>query len=143
MGAITHSGDFASACAVSAEQLAGVGIDSERVVANDVREEIERLVFRPGERGHLALDGDLDEQEVLTVVFSAKESLYKCVSPIVGVFFDFQDAEVVALDRRSGALRLRLLRRLHELREGLELSGSFVIEGGLVHTAVELRRRDG
>ena len=43
------------------------------------------------------------------VVFSAKETLFKCLYAEVGRYFDFRDALVDALDAASGRFNVRLL----------------------------------
>jgi len=84
-------------------------------------------------------------RETATVVFSAKESLYKCLGPLVGTMFDFLDAEIQvskeAIVRGAGVFRARLLSDLpNGFARGFALDGAFGIEGGHVHTALELPR---
>jgi enterobactin synthetase component D len=81
-------------------------------------------------------------RELGTLAFSAKESLYKCLYPCSGVFFDFSDAELEWIrvdDDAQGAFGLRLRRTLSDgFPNGMRLSGRYAIELGHVHTAVEL-----
>jgi enterobactin synthetase component D len=81
----------------------------------------------------------LDWCAFVTLVFSAKESLYKCLQPLTGVFFDFADAAVVEADVGQRTLRLRLLRRLSDEHDrGRELRASFSFSDGHVYTLVSL-----
>ena len=47
------------------------------------------------------------ERELATTIFSAKESLFKCLYPRVGVFFDFEDAEVEWIVKSAFGVRLQ------------------------------------
>lgn len=85
-------------------------------------------------------DSVLSESQRLTVVFSAKESLYKCLNPLVETFFEFADAHVVRFGDPDGWMRLRLMRDLNaEFGRGMEFDARFEIGGDVVFTAVTLR----
>ena len=67
---------------------------------------------------------------LVTLTFSAKESLFKALYPIVQKRFYFEHAEVVEWDE-SGAVRLRLLTDLSsEWCYGKALVGQFVVADG-------------
>jgi enterobactin synthetase component D len=89
------------------------------------------------------LDGrraGLTRLEALTLVFSAKESVFKCLYPRVGRFFDFHDVRLGEVRSDLGTFTVRLVKSLSgELRAGTVLAGRFAIECGRVHTAVFLR----
>jgi enterobactin synthetase component D len=140
VGSITHAAGFVSACAAPATELRGIGLDSEAVIAPVVRSEIEATVTRAGELSRTTVAGALDDGHLFTLVFSAKESVYKCLYPIVLQIFDFCDVEMAAVDASARTFRARLLRRFEGLPSGLELDGRFQFDGRLIHTAVELPR---
>ena len=52
--------------------------------------------------------GDWTPERLLTLVFSAKESLFKCLYPRVQEFFGFAAARVIALDRVRHTLVIQL-----------------------------------
>jgi enterobactin synthetase component D len=139
VGSITHKAGFVSACAASADELAGVGIDSEAVIEGAVRAEIAAAVVRPGELARLEMTGQLVEAELFTLLFSAKESVYKCLYPLVRESFGFHDVELSRVDAEQGTFGARLLRHFSVLPDQ-ELEGRFQLHGGLVHSALELRR---
>ncbi len=144
-GSITHTateeGSFACAVAVRRERLRSIGIDSERVLDEDAMREVVPMFLDDTERRTLNAG---PQREVATVAFSAKESLFKCLFPCAGVFFEFADAELEWIRQEEssvGSFGLRLRTALgHEFPSGLRIVGRYAIEGTLVHTAVELAR---
>jgi len=138
---ITHSGGFVSACAASIAVLDAVGIDSEVIVDGATLADIQPLVTSAGELASLARSCAFGSPALLTLVFSAKESVYKCLHPLVKTFFDFHDAEIVAIDVAARMFHFRLLRDLGRgFVRGYHGKGRFEVCGGLVHTALELPR---
>ena len=51
----------------------------------------------------------LDNEYSFTVVFSAKEALFKALYPVVGRYFDFLDVEISAINVSKCELEMRLL----------------------------------
>ena len=91
VGSISHAGDIAVAAVASRGQIAAVGVDLEPAVP--LEPELLSRVCRPEELARLravptpALHAKL--------IFSAKESVYKCLAPVLGLFFEFADLEIV------------------------------------------------
>ena len=138
IGSITHIRGFASACVSPVGELAGVGIDTEEVIDRAASAEMRDAVATRDELGRLRSHAPLDEPSLLTLVFSAKESVYKCVAPIAKEFLEFHDVELLAVDFSAGAFEARIHK---PLRVPLgRPRGRFRLEAGLVHTAVELPR---
>lgn len=142
VGSITHTAGLASAAVGRTSDIAGIGIDAEQVLTNEALGTVRSYVSTPTERQRLS--GTLPEPSCITLLFSAKESLYKCLHPIAQRFFSFEDACVEDLcvtdtDPSAGTFRIRLLVALHEtLRAGMMLSGSFRITEDCVHTGIVL-----
>jgi enterobactin synthetase component D len=71
-------------------------------------------------------------------VFSANETIFKCLYPQVGRYFDFRDAVVTALDP-AGRFSAHLLSALTPaLPSGFALEGRFVRDATSVCTAMVL-----
>jgi enterobactin synthetase component D len=113
VGSITHCQGFAAAAVAQRRSVCGIGIDIERVAGPDELVALRDLVVHDDELAPLELAASRISTEILvTVVFSAKESLYKAAFASVGRFFDFGVARVVApLDSR-GRLTLVLTEEL-------------------------------
>jgi enterobactin synthetase component D len=111
VGSIAHGSGTAWAVVASRAHYGALGIDLEKVVTPATALELSASVLRPEERV-LARTTGLGYEQFLSLVFSAKECLYKCLNPITRVSFNFQDAEVVDLNLSAGLLRVALRRDL-------------------------------
>lgn len=121
VGSITHCAGYRAVALARADDLRSLGIDAEPAVPLD--DGVAEQVLLPAEAARLR-----DPLES-TVVFSAKESVYKAWHPLTGGWLGFEDVEVVLGDGTFGA-------RVAEAT----LSGRFVVRDGLVLTAVTVRR---
>ena len=75
---------------------------------------------------------------LVTLTFSAKESLFKALYPIVQKRFYFEHAEVLEWSE-AGQVRLRLLTDLSpEWRHGAELNGQFCVNQGQLLSLVSV-----
>jgi 4'-phosphopantetheinyl transferase EntD len=139
VGAIAHADGIATVAVARARDLRGVGVDVEAGVASTTAERIGDHVFAAGERSRLAAQTGWDPATLLTVVFSAKESIFKCLYPEVRCYFGFHDAEVLALDESAGTFAAVLRRDLTPgLQAGLALAGRFARAGRHVYTGLAL-----
>ncbi len=96
VGSIAHTADYAAAAVAHRKDFASLGLDVERREA--VGEHLWRRIAVPAELdwiGGLPVD---ERVSAATLLFSAKESIYKCVYPWLGLRLGFQD---VALEVRS------------------------------------------
>jgi 4'-phosphopantetheinyl transferase EntD len=90
VGAISHSGDVAVAVVGRAANYAGLGVDVERR-SPGLSERGARLVCRPAEIDWALGDGGGLRR---TMLFSAKEVIFKALYPIERVWLGFGDAEL-------------------------------------------------
>jgi len=100
VGSISHSDRWTLACVAGAETVRSVGIDTEPLIAAETKELIERDVAMAGEMQILTSLG-FDTSAALTLIFSAKESFYKCWYPITKQFLEFRDVQVVGATESS------------------------------------------
>jgi enterobactin synthetase component D len=136
VGSITHTNGYVSAVVASSARVIAIGRDSERILTDENALEIQKVILRPEEVERRVALG-LGAGEYVGLIFSAKESFYKALAPIVKRTFGFQDAQVVEISRDSGSLRLRLERDLGKgFGPGFELQGRFEM-AERIHTAVE------
>jgi len=85
IGSISHTGDFAVAVVAAAATLESVGLDMES--AEPLTADIIAMTCLPQENPNQ--DGALGK-----LLFSIKESIYKCIFPLVGEYVDFLEMEV-------------------------------------------------
>jgi 4'-phosphopantetheinyl transferase EntD len=92
IGAIAHSAGWAAAAVARRGRLRGLGLDLERV--RPVRARLAAKIARPEER--LAWEALSEPHRALAfaLLFSAKESIYKALHPVTGIFLGYQDANV-------------------------------------------------
>jgi enterobactin synthetase component D len=134
-GSITHSGGFAWAAVAPCSHARALGVDTEAILSGNDRA-LAELVSTPRERADASML--FDERTSLTLLFSAKESVYKCLHPLVGTFFSFQHVRV-SLGARS--FRAELLVDLGDaFAAGTLLEGKYELQPPFVHTAVVLLR---
>ncbi len=142
VGSIAHGSGTAWAVVASRAHYRALGIDLEKVVPPATALELTASVLRPEERV-LARNAGLAYERFLSLVFSAKESLYKCLNPVTGVSFDFQDAEVVELTVADGLLRVALCTDLSpEFKAGDVFEVRFEL-GAEIHTSTAISAGNG
>ncbi len=90
VGAISHSGDLAVSVVGWAVEYAGIGVDVEQR-SPGMSPRAARLVCRPSEYEWAAEDAGPTRR---TLLFSAKEAIFKALYPIEGVWLGFGDAEL-------------------------------------------------
>jgi enterobactin synthetase component D len=95
VGSITHGAGRALCVVARRSELRGVGIDAEALMSHDSRVELHQRICTPRELALLRELLALPEHELVSLAFSAKESLYKCLYPEVGRFMDLHAASVV------------------------------------------------
>jgi enterobactin synthetase component D len=139
-GSITHTGPVkgkpAIACCVLApgEVYRGIGIDMENIMSETIVAETAALIMDEQERA-LLMQQVLAQEisswvHLVTLLFSAKESLFKALYPAVGRYFDFMDARLVALDLISGSFILELKASLADaLPAGFKVHGRYQSRG--------------
>lgn len=136
VGSISHT-DTLAVCAVARYQdIERLGVDIEEYIADEmayfvyasVVTEVERVLFDryPGYRHAL-----------LTVIFSAKESLFKALFPVVGHYFGFNVARLKEINFSSGTLVMELTTDLMpELTAGRCFNGRFCLHDSYVFTMI-------
>ncbi len=91
VGSISHAGGLVVVAAAPSTVLPAIGVDLEPCVPLDT--DLLNRVCRPEEVTQLkALPSPLHRAKL---VFSAKESVYKCVAPLMGIFLEFADVEIL------------------------------------------------
>lgn len=103
-GAISHCDGRAVAVAARRDRHAGLGIDIERLLDDEEAQSIARHVLTDHELQ--ALGREADAAFLTTLAFSAKESLFKALYPMVHEFRDFHAAELFKAEGRPLMLRL-------------------------------------
>ncbi len=139
VGTITHTRTLAAAAVARAHEARGLGlVNEERMatpIARQVRDQVATVAeLRIGQNGL-----SLDEASTLTLIFSAKEAVFKCLFPIVGRYFDYLEAALVEIDDLARVCTLAIETDLGGgIGRGTRLHVRFAIDALLVTTATWL-----
>lgn len=124
VGTITHTAQHAVCSVARRAAVRAVGIDAELFMSHELGTQVRSILVSDAETAYLQ-SLPMAFEQALTIVFSAKESLYKALYPEVKAFFDFTAAEVLHLDGERCAFSLRL-----QLDLGDRWGMGAVVEGG-------------
>lgn len=113
-GAISHNVDTALCAAQYEGGTGGVGIDVETQIPLQRAEELWTAIVNEAECQWLRQQTQ-PFNLLLTLVFSAKESLFKALYPQVQCYFDFLDARIIRLDMQKQTFELELQKTLTPL----------------------------
>lgn len=137
-GSITHSRRWCAAVVGWRRDVLGLGLDIEETGrlseggAKLVLSETERLATRRSALG---------EDACRTLMFSAKEAIYKALHPTVRRYIDFTEAVIEVED--DGRLQARLVSKLEaSLPTSSRLTGRYYLFEGSVLTAMTLTRQE-
>ena len=113
LGAISHSSRFAMAIVAQDKgAYLGVGIDIEEEMTEDLACDVSGQIMSEKEkRLNNKFDG-FDNKSFVTLIFSAKESIFKALYPSVGEYFGFEACELIELDSIKQSLSFRLIQDL-------------------------------
>jgi len=133
VGSISHCEDIAIAVVAAADRYTGIGIDIEAV--GSLEPELARLIATPDEVSNYQLQGLPNDGRLL---FAVKESIYKCIWPVLRRYVDFQQV-VVDLQVNTGVFTARsadvedkqLCQALAHLHGGAQTSGDYVIAAAI------------
>jgi len=135
VGSITHTlvernGDAGIAAAAVAHRhdASGIGYDIERIMDDELADRVLETIATREEIARLVRATGWPMPLVLTLVFSAKETLFKCLYADVRAYFDFHDAKLVTID--DAMYQIELVR---SLTPGLPAGAAFA--GRLDRTA--------
>jgi enterobactin synthetase component D len=139
VGSISHSQTHVSAAVAPLAHYRGLGLDNETPMAEKTLKAVKDKISTPTERQKMP--HPLSEAIYYTLLFSAKESLYKALYPTVQRFFDFQAAELH--QTAPGQFEIALRETLHpELPAGLRWPVYCRLEANQIFTAVLWQRAD-
>jgi 4'-phosphopantetheinyl transferase EntD len=145
VGSITHCPGYVAAAVALAADLAALGIDAEERGA--AGEDVEAFVCTPAERDRYRASGP---ECWRTLVFSAKESLFKALYPLRRFELDFADVEVAlgppaapaqgesAGGAAQGRFRVAAAREVPVAADLERVEGRFLVAGRHLFTAAWL-----
>jgi 4'-phosphopantetheinyl transferase EntD len=135
VGSITHTQHYFAAVAAPATVARSVGLDAEAI--SQVAPELSALVCTKPEERLLARAHSKSHQQLLALIFSAKEAFYKCQHPLTGVFLDFRDItiELTDIEANPGPFTVRASPKIPALPVA---HGRYLFDQDLVLTGATL-----
>jgi enterobactin synthetase component D len=108
IGSISHNNCLAVATVRLQQEGRFVGIDVETMIPDVQCTDIKRMILHSDDYKYLTLN-QLSQSQLMTLIFSAKESLFKAVYPSIKRYLEFHDARVVGLNVAEKKMGLELL----------------------------------
>jgi len=134
VGSITHCKGFCGVAVARTQQVTSLGVDVE--IAEPLDPELLPIVCTARELARLDRGSELQPGLVAKIIFSAKESVFKCVYTLTGTFLDFQDCEII-VHFEQGTFSIRFNRGdLRRFERAGKLDARFTYDG--LHTATGL-----
>jgi enterobactin synthetase component D len=141
-GSITHNTHCAAAV-VTNKPGCYIGIDTEDIIQK--KEDLDSLLslaMNPKEFKNLIEKSAFQEFELATLIFSAKQAVYKCLFPIVKRFFDFSVVSIVKLDADKKEFLMEFNEDLcNDVKKGAVIKGRFIFENQLLHVKVVYQKQ--
>lgn len=139
VGSITHSTAYAAAAVAEKSRLQGLGIDMETV--SRVSSRITDKILTATEKTALqSLSDPAEQQRLLSLYFSAKEAIYKCLHPLLQCRIGFKDARIEC-ESDPVAMKIFLCPRIQSMLPGeIRLMGRYCYFDNTVCAAVWLAR---
>jgi len=123
--AISHTNNIALCVAAKYCDYRFIGVDIENIIEKSTIDNIANSIINPKEK-RLIEQSDLPNNAAFTLLFSAKESLFKALYPSVGRYFDFSAAVITDISVQGSLFSLELAEDLTEtLIKGRQFNGRF------------------
>jgi 4'-phosphopantetheinyl transferase EntD len=124
VGSITHTIGFCGAVVGLRERFAGLGVDAE-IVAR-VTPDIWLQALTPPDIARISSLAATERERAAAIIFSAKESFYKCQFGVTRCWLDYRDVsvELVSEARDYGTFLVRAA-----TADGRRIIGNFVAHG--------------
>ena len=127
VGAITHCKNLAGAVISSTRTLSGIGLDAEMIMRPKTRKNVCKMITTPSELIRIENYG-FSSEIAATLIFSIKESIFKCFYPLVKRYIGFQEVEIKELGLGSSTYSFVIQKDFNsQFRASTEYRGSFRI----------------
>lgn len=137
-GSISHSNSLAISSVARREIYKEIGVDVESVLSLDVSNKLTNVIMTNFEINFLNNRVKcLTKQQITTLCFSAKESLYKALYPYVLKFMNFDAAQIISLCENTQSFCIELTIDWNEdYKKGERFIGNFKLHGNSIITVV-------
>ncbi|WP_052190845.1 4'-phosphopantetheinyl transferase [Chitinibacter sp. ZOR0017] len=135
IGSISHSNGAAISIVARKSEYQGIGIDIESYMEDATTKEIEKKILTTDD--FIFFKKTPLDKTIITLIFSAKESLFKALYPEAGHYFSFKAAKIELINFQKGLISLKLLTTLSPtLQKGSCFNGFFKLDTDHVYTCI-------
>jgi 4'-phosphopantetheinyl transferase EntD len=130
VGSISHTRGWCAAVVAWRERLRGIGLDGERIMDAERAEILPRIASAEEWAAVAAPASDQERRLIGTLLFCAKEAVFKCQFPLTGHFLEFDDVAIELAGGReleAGTFTARIARGAVPA-----IAGRFLLDGDLV-----------
>jgi len=139
VGAISHSNTWCGSAVARQKDIRGIGLDIETI--DRVNIIIAKKVLSPVEMEWVNAS-DEEAQKRLALLFSAKETIFKCVAPVYGKRFGFFDTVITHVTEEQ-SFEVKLNDKISaEVPNCSTLTGRYLMHEGDVFTGMVLYQED-
>ncbi len=114
IGSITHSKDYALAVLAKTSEHKMLGCDLEKLVTEQRVNVIKKMTLTPSEVQ--LVESSSEPQALATLIFSAKETLYKMLYPHCQSYINFHEGVFLEVDKENGRYEIELVSDKEELK---------------------------
>ena len=137
IGSITHTKNYCAVAIGSSKEFKGIGVDAE--IISRVKPELWDKICTPIELNALNQCDNETAKINSALIFSAKESFYKCQYALTKTFIGFHDVEI-AINLNDEIFTVTLKKDVGRyLRIGQQFAGNFLIRDNLLVTGLLIR----
>lgn len=103
LGSISHTKNFSIATTINSAMIPalGIGVDIEEMIDENELEKIKKIILITNDFTLFDKKSNLTDQQLLTLIFSCKESFFKAAYPNAGRYFDFNTVSIKLIDFKS------------------------------------------
>ena len=138
VGSIAHSRGHAVAAVAAASGVRAIGVDIEPWLDEGAPARLAADLTVAGELAVLAEATGWPPSRLLTLLFSAKETLFKCLFPQVQAYFGFQQARIVGVWPEAGTFTATIETALGPWAAGNSFVGRYQCLDAVVVTSLTL-----
>jgi 4'-phosphopantetheinyl transferase EntD len=141
VGSITHTQGYSGVAIARQEKIRSIGLDVEATAR--LNKKLWRMIGTSEELSSLESLSQRDRELRMALLFSAKESLYKCQHTVSGQWLGFHDV-IISIDPVREEFSARLLVEVDGLAAKNDcLKGRYLFSRGFVFTGMMLRQVSG
>lgn len=93
VGSISHCRDLCGAVIAKQTDIKAIGFDIENI--RELKQEIEKLTCTPQEITWLSQQTSYTYNELVILLFSLKEAIFKCISSYSNILLSFKDCSII------------------------------------------------